>query len=62
MTIVAPVGISKKNEKHIPSNTEKSETMDPTIRVLLKLFPNCKAVTTGNINNADTNIIPTILT
>ncbi len=57
--MVAPAGMSRKNETVMPANTETTANKTETSKARLKLFEICKAETAGSIRSADTSIIPT---
>jgi hypothetical protein len=59
MTIVAPVGRSRKNEEMIPDSTEIIAVNEAVKMTALKLLAIWRAVTAGNIINAEMSIIPT---
>ena len=59
MTIVAPVGRSRKNERTIPETTEVIADNDAANMTALKLLAIWRAVTAGNMSNAEMSIIPT---
>jgi hypothetical protein len=58
-TIVAPVGRSRKKEKTIPEMTEANADTEAIIITDLKLLAIWRAVTEGNISNAEISIMPT---
>lgn len=59
MTIVAPVGRSRNNDKIIPVTTDVTADNEATIIIALKLFAIWSAVTAGNMSNAEMSMIPT---
>lgn len=58
-TIVAPVGRSRKKETTIPETTETIADNEAVNITALKLLAICRAVTAGNISNAEISMIPT---
>ena len=59
MTIVAPVGRSRKNDMMIPETTEIMAVTEAANMTALKLLAIWRAVTAGNMINAEISIMPT---
>jgi hypothetical protein len=58
-TIVAPVGRSREKETAIPETTETTADNEAVSITALKLLAIWRAVTAGNISNAEMSMIPT---
>src|SRR5512136_1668676 len=58
-TIVAPVGMSRKNDTTIPETTETKADKEAVNITALKLLAIWRAVTAGNISNAEMSMMPT---